>query len=45
MTMYILMFMCVKLNLLFDSEMKVYYVTQVSKQGINIKAMCTNYIL
>jgi len=43
--MYILMFMCVKLNLLFDSEMKVYYVTHVLKLGIDIKAMCTNYIL
>ena len=29
--------MCVKLNSLFDCEMKVYYVTQVLKQGINIK--------
>jgi len=28
--------MCVKLNSLFDSEMKVYYVTQVLKQGTNI---------
>jgi len=37
--------MCVKLNLLFDSEMKVYYVTQVLKQGINIKTNCPNYIL
>jgi len=37
--------MCVKLNSLFDSEMKVYYVTQVFKQGINIKTMCPNYIL
>jgi len=37
--------MCVKLNSLFDSEMKVYYVTQVLKQGINIKTMCPNYIL
>jgi len=26
--------MCVKLNSLFDSEMKVYYVTQVFKHGI-----------
>jgi len=25
--------MCVKLNSLFDSEMKVFYVTQVLKQG------------
>jgi len=29
------MFMPVKLNHLFDREMKVYYVTQVLKQGIN----------
>jgi len=28
--------MCVKLNSLFDSEMNVYYVKHVSKQGINI---------
>jgi len=39
------MFMCVKLKSLFDSEMKVYDVTQVLKQGINIKTMCPNYIL
>ena len=39
------MFMCVKLNSLFDSEMNVYYVTQVLKQGIKIKTMCPNYIL
>jgi len=32
--------MCVKLNSLFDSEMMVYYVTQVVKQGINIKKRC-----
>jgi len=25
--------------------MKVYYVTLVLKQGINIKTMCPNYIL
>ena len=25
--------------------MKVYHVTQVLKQGINIKTMCPNYIL
>jgi len=25
--------------------MKLYYVTQVLRQGINIKAMCPNYIL
>jgi len=37
--------MCVKSNSLFDSEMKVYYVTQLLKQGINIKTMCPNYIL
>jgi len=29
--------MCVKLNSLFDSEMKACYVTQVLKQDINIK--------
>jgi len=33
------------LNSLFDRELKVYYVTQVLKQGINIKTMCPNYIL
>jgi len=33
------MFMCVKLNVLFDREMKVYYVTQVLNQGVNIKTM------
>ena len=37
--------MCVKLNSLFDSEIKVYYVTQVLKQGISTKAMCRNFIL
>jgi len=37
--------MCVKLNSLFDSDMKVYYVTQVLKQGINIKTMCPYYTL
>ena len=37
--------MFVKLNSLFDSEMKVYYVAQVFKQGIYIKMMCPNYIL
>jgi len=36
--------MCVKFNSLFDREMKVFYVTQVLKQGINIKTMCPNYI-
>ena len=29
--------LCVRLNSLFDCEMKVFYVTQVLKQGINIK--------
>jgi len=29
MTTYILIFMCIKLNSLFDSEMKVFYVAQV----------------
>ena len=38
------MFMCVKLNSIFDTEMKVYSVTQMSKQCINIKTMCPNYI-
>jgi len=38
------MFMRVKLNSLLDREMKVYHVTQVLKQGINIKTMCPNYI-
>jgi len=33
------------LNLLFDSEMKVFNVTQMLKQGITIKTMCHNYIL
>jgi len=37
--------MCVKLNSLFDRNMKVYNVKQVLKQGINIKTMCLNYIL
>ena len=37
--------MCVKLNTLFDREMNVYYVTQVLKQGISIKAMYPNFIL
>jgi len=37
--------MCVKLNSLFDREMKVYYVIQVLKKGINMKTMCPYYIL
>jgi len=37
--------MCVKLNSLFDRDMKVYYVTQVLQESINIKMMCPNYIL
>ena len=37
--------MCVKLNLIFDSEMKVYYVIQVLKQSTYIKTMCPDYIL
>ena len=36
------MFMCVQLNSLFDSEMKVYYITQVLKQGIKIETMSPN---
>jgi len=35
--------MCVKLNSLIDRERKVLYVTQVLKQGINIKTICPNY--
>ena len=30
------MFMCVKLNTLYDREIKSYYVIQVLKQGTNI---------
>ena len=37
--------MCVKLNLLFNSEMKVSYITYVLKHCINIKTVCPNYIL
>jgi len=37
--------MFVKLNSLFNREMKVYYVTQVLKQGINIKTKLPYYIL
>ena len=37
--------MCVKLIFFFDNEIKVYYVTQVLKQGINIKTNCPHYIL
>jgi len=45
MTTYILN-VSVKLNSLFDSKMKDYYVTQVLKQDIyNIKTMCPYYIL
>ena len=39
------MFMCVQLNSLFDSKIKVYYVTQMLKQGTNIKTTCPYYIL
>jgi len=39
------MFMCVKLNSLFDSEMKVYHVTHVLKYGINMTTNYANYIL
>jgi len=31
------------LNSLFDIEMKVYYVTEVFKQGINFKTTFPNY--
>jgi len=37
--------MCVKWIFLFDSEMKVYYNTQVLEQCFNIKTMSPNYIL
>ena len=37
--------MFVKLNSLFDREMKVYHVTHVLEHGINIKTMCPNYII
>ena len=36
------MLMCFKLTSLYDSERKVCFVTQVLKQGINIKTMCPN---
>jgi len=45
MTLLSKLFICVKLNPLLDREMKVYYVTLVSKHGINIKTMCWNYVL
>ena len=38
-TTYILVFICVRMNLI-----NVFYVTLVLKQGINIKTMCPNYI-
>jgi len=37
--------MCVKLYSIFDRKAKVFYETQMLKQGINIKPMCPNYIL
>jgi len=37
--------MCVTLNSLLDRDMKVFFVCQALKQGINIKTMCPNYIL
>ena len=36
--------LCKKMNSLVDSEMKVYYVSEVLKQGANIKTMYPNYI-
>ena len=36
--------MCVQLNSFLIREMKVYYVTHVLKQGIDIKTMCPDYI-
>ena len=38
-------FKSVKLNSLFDSEIKVYYVTKMLKQCFNTKTTCPNYIL
>ena len=38
-------FKSVKLNSLFDSEIKVYYVTKMLNQGVNTKTTCPNYIL
>jgi len=40
------MFMGIKLNSLFDREMKVYYVTQELKQGTNTSNQCvlTTYL-
>jgi len=37
--------MFVKLDSLVDSKMKVFDVSQVLKQGINIQTVCPNYIL
>jgi len=37
--------MCVKLSSLLESEMRVFYITQVLTQDFNIKTMCPNYIL
>ena len=34
--------MCVKLNSLFNREIKVYYVTKWMRQGINIKKNCSD---
>jgi len=39
------MFMCVQFNSLSDSEMKVYDVTQVLKQGIQNNTTCPDYKL
>jgi len=39
------MFIWVELSSLFVKKRKVHYVTQVLKQGNNIKMMCLNYIL
>jgi len=37
--------MCVKLNSLFDSKMKVYYAKQVLMQGTDINTICPNCML
>jgi len=34
--------MWLKLTSLFERDMTVYYITQVQKQGINIKVVCPN---
>jgi len=38
------MYLDVRLNSLFDSQMKVYCVTKVLRQCVNTKTTCHNYI-